>query len=179
MFLTTHAAAGVLISQRLESPVLVFFISIVVHFIMDFIPHGDENLYQEWRPKKRRRAAILGSLDLLGVLILIAVLYNTIDLPRFGLVTAGIVGSLLPDLLSHVFPFIHEKYQKKLLFRSFAFLRKKVFLLHPIVMQHNKLHKGFHHFVDEFLDYRVSPLAGIVIQVVIIIVLLATEFSTV
>ncbi len=177
MFLTTHAAAGVLISQRLESPVLVFLISIVVHFIMDFIPHGDENLYQEWRPEKRKRATVLGILDLLGVVILITVLYKTIALPRFGLVSAGIAGSLLPDLLSHAFPFIHDKYREKFIFRSLSFLRKKAFLLHPIVKRHNIWHYKFHHFVDEFLDYRISPLAGITIQVVIIAIFLVTEFS--
>lgn len=178
MFLTTHAAAGVLISQRLDSPLWVFVISIFVHFIMDFIPHGDDNLYQEWDPKKRKRASILASIDFLCVIILISVLYTTTDLPRIALVSAGLAGSLLPDLISNFFPFVHEKYQQKLIFRALYWLQKKTYLLHPFIKGNNYLHDNFHHFIDHFFDYRISPIAGFSIQIVIIAVFLISEFTT-
>ncbi|MFA5107226.1 MAG: hypothetical protein WC497_02780 [Patescibacteria group bacterium] len=176
MFLTTHAAAGVLISQRFESPVVVFFVSIVVHFIMDFIPHGDEMLYQEWDERKRRRAILLGLIDFLLVIVMIGVLYKTTELPRFALVSAGLAGSLLPDLVSHVFPWIHQKFREVFIFRSLGFLKKKIFLLHPLMERHNILHDKFHQFFDQFLDYRISPAAGLAIQVLIVVVFLISEF---
>ncbi|MBU0706921.1 hypothetical protein KKG41_00955 [Patescibacteria group bacterium] len=175
MFLTTHAAAGVLISQRFESPLVVFLLSIIVHFIMDFIPHGDENLYQPWE-SKRRRAVWFSSIDFALVVIMIMVLYNTVDLPRFALISAGLAGSLLPDLISHVFPLLHKKFREVFLFRSLGFLRKKVFLLHPIVKSNNFLHRNFHNFFDSFFDYRISAVAGFSIQILIIAVFLVSEF---
>ncbi|MDD5341740.1 MAG: hypothetical protein PHH01_02490 [Patescibacteria group bacterium] len=175
MFLTTHAAAGVLISQRFDSPLLVFFISIFAHFVMDFIPHGDENLYQEWDPKKRMRAARVSVIDFLIVVIMIMVLYRTTDLPRFGLVSAGLAGSLLPDLASNFFPLLHKKFREVFIFRSLGFLRKKIFLLHPIMKRQDIWHRWFHRFFDHFLDYRISPVAGIAIQIIIIAIFLITE----
>ncbi|MDP3964941.1 MAG: hypothetical protein Q8Q20_04805 [bacterium] len=177
MFLTTHAAAGVLISQRFESPWWIFVLSIFVHFIMDFIPHGDEQLYEEWDPRRRKRAALIGLVDFVLVVILVGALYYSVELPRFTLVIAGVGGSLAPDLISHVFPLLHEKYREKFIFRSLGFLKKKVFLLHPLVQRHNSLHYHFHHFLNNFFDYRISTMAGITIQVVIIGVFLVTEFG--
>jgi len=176
MFLTTHAAAGVLISQRFESPLVVFLLSIIVHFIMDLIPHGDENLYQEWDPAKRKRAALLSIIDFTLVVIMIMVLYNTVDLPRLALISAGLAGSLLPDLISHVFPLLHKKFREVFIFRSLGFLRRKVFLLHPIVKSNNFLHRNFHNFFDTLFDYRISAVAGFSIQFVIIAVFLISEF---
>lgn len=177
MFLTTHAAAGVLISQRVDSPLAVFFISILAHFIMDFIPHGDEMLYQEWDVRKRKRAALLGGIDFILVSFLLVLLYRHTDMPRFALISAGLAGSLLPDLVSHVFPFIHEKFREVFIFRSLGFLKKKIFLIQPIFHRQNIWHDKLHHFFDHFFDYRISALAGITLQVLIIAIFLITEFS--
>jgi hypothetical protein len=174
MFLTTHAAAGALIGQQLNSPTIAFFVSIFAHFVMDFIPHGDQTLYQEWLPDKRRRAAVLGSIDLAVAAVLVVFLFENTDPARVKVFSAAIAGSLFPDLVSHVFPFIHERFREIIVFRPLRILRSKVFLLHPLLKQHNWLHKNFHSFVDQFFDYRVSPVAGFVIQIVIMAVLLVT-----
>jgi hypothetical protein len=174
MFLTTHAAAGALISQQVHSPAIAFFISILAHFVMDFIPHGDETLYQEWIPEKHRRAIILGSIDLVVTATMVVFLFEKTDPAQVSVYSAAIAGSLFPDLVSHVFPFIHKKFREVVVFRPLKILRKKVFLLHPLLKQHNWLHKNFHSFVDNFFDYQISPAAGFTIQVVILAVLLTT-----
>lgn len=172
MFLTTHAAAGVIISQQFDSVPAVFGLSLLSHFFMDFIPHGDETLYEEWKPERRKRAAILGGIDLVLVAIMLLFLYQTTELPRIGVLSAGIAGALLPDLISHVFPYIHQRYRELVIFRPLKILKSNVFLLHPLLKQHNWLHKNFHTFVDRFFDYRISPLAGFSIQVIIIAIFL-------
>ena len=48
MFLTTHAAAGIAISHYVHNPWAVFALSFASHFVLDFIPHGDENLYGDY-----------------------------------------------------------------------------------------------------------------------------------
>jgi len=174
MFLTTHAAAGALISQHFNSPTAAFFIYIFSHFVMYFIPHGDETLYQEWLPEKHRRAIILGSIDLFVTAAMVVFLFEITDPAQVGVFSAAIAGSLFPDLVSHVFPFIHKRFREVVVFRPLKILRSKVFLLHPLLKQHNWLHKNFHSFVDNFFDYQVSPLAGFTIQIVILVVLLTT-----
>lgn len=174
MFLTTHAAAGALISQQIHSPAAAFFISILAHFVMDFIPHGDQTLYQEWLPEKRRRAIILGGIDLIATAIMVVALFEITDPAQVNVFSAAIAGSLFPDLLSNVFPFIHKTFREVVIFRPLKILRSKVFLLHPLFKQHNWLHKNFHSFVDNFFNYQVSPAAGFTIQVIILASLLVT-----
>lgn len=174
MFLATHAAAGALISQQVNSPTLAFFISILAHFVMDFIPHGDQTLYQEWLPNKRRRAILFSGIDLLVTAGMVILLFENTDPARVKVFSAAIAGSLFPDLLSNAFPFIHQTFREVVIFRPLKILRSKVFLLHPLLKQHNWLHEKFHSFVDNFFDYRISPAAGFTIQAVILVVLLIT-----
>jgi len=140
---------------------------------MDLVPHGDENLYQEWDPNKRKRAFRLSLIDFTLVIIMIIALYSTTELPRFTLVVAGLAGSLLPDLISHVFPLLHEKYREKVIFRPLRFLKKNIFLFKPLFRGNDKLHQNLHNL----FDYQISPVAGISIQLIIITLFLITEFS--
>jgi hypothetical protein len=141
---------------------------------MDFIPHGDQTLYQEWLPSKRHRAAILGFIDLATTAMMVVFLFEITDPARVSVFSAAIAGSLFPDLVSHVFPFIHRRFREVVVFRPLKILRKKAFLLHPLLKQHNWLHKNFHSFVDNFFNYRVSPATGFTIQIVILALLLVT-----
>ncbi len=112
MFLTVHAAAGIYIASTISNPWAVFTASFASHFVLDFIPHGDDKIYHddEWRvQKKYRRVLYYGLIDL-GVLTgLTLFTYQQTPVPQTGLVLLAILGSILPDFLSLLFPVIHER----------------------------------------------------------------------
>ena len=44
MFLTSHATAAVLIAEQIHSPTLAFALGWLSHYLLDAIPHGDDEL---------------------------------------------------------------------------------------------------------------------------------------
>ncbi len=112
MFLSAHAAAGIFIASKFTSPWAVFGLSFVSHFVLDFIPHGDDKIYhdEEWRVQKRYRRVLYYGLIDLGVLTGMTLFsYQHTPLADTGLMLLGILGSILPDFLSLLFPVIHER----------------------------------------------------------------------
>lgn len=147
MFLTTHAAAGLLISTHVQHPMAVFGLSFASHFILDFIPHGDEDLYhdEEWMAQKRyRRAIIVNAIDLTGLslIILWAAYHPEIAASRNMLI--GIMGGVLPDFLSFLFPVIHERLSWLFLVRWLYRLTKPTGIRY-LVRTQNWIHDVLHH----------------------------------
>lgn len=171
MFLTTHAAAGILISGYLDSPWQVFGLAFASHFVMDFIPHGDEHLYhdEEWKILKRyRRAVIVNALDLTGLFLLtIWSIHSTID-TRGSLMTIGILGSVLPDLVSYLFPVIHERLSWLFLIRWLYRLTKPTGLRY-VARTQNWIHNLLHH---DLIHKDIPFSAGLIMQAVLVIVML-------
>ncbi|MBI5466967.1 MAG: hypothetical protein HY975_02015, partial [Candidatus Kerfeldbacteria bacterium] len=147
MFLTTHAAAGIFISHYISNPYEVFGLSFASHFVLDFIPHGDEHLYHdhEWRILKQfKRPIIINSLDLIG---LTAVIFWAIYHPgdtTSRLMMVGIIGSILPDFLSYLFPILHERLSWLFLVRWLYRLTKPTGLRY-LVRGQNWIHNVLHH----------------------------------
>lgn len=171
MFLTTHAAAGIFLSQQFDNPYAVFATSFASHFILDFIPHGDENLYHdhEWKIlKKFKRAVIVNFFDLVGLFIVIFwAIYQPGD--TIGrLMMIGIIGSILPDFLSYLFPVIHERMSWLWLVRWLYRLTKPTGLRY-LVRAQDWIHHLLHH---EIIRRDISFRAGMILQIVLIIVLL-------
>lgn len=167
MLLSTHVLAGIVISQHAPNPFWAFLISLVSHYILDIIPHGDQNII-EWikrGPKKPRMFLFLAT-DLSLLFIFLVTVYLKTQLPAPKILLAAIVGSSLPDLLY----FGHEYFYKKYLYHKKTLrniLRK--YLQFERILDHNyKLHD----FLHELLHVNVSLKFGALIQLVIIILLL-------
>ncbi len=171
MFLTTHAAAGIFLSQQFDNPSLVFATSFASHFILDFIPHGDEHLYHdhEWKIlKKFKRPIIINSIDLLGlVAIIIWAMYQPGDTTG-RLMMVGIVGSILPDFLSYLFPVLHQRLSWLWLVRWLYGLTKPTGLRY-FVRGQDWIHNLLHH---EIIRSDVSLRTGLIVQVLLIITFL-------
>lgn len=171
MFLTTHAAAGILISHYIKDPYTVFGLSFASHFVLDFIPHGDEELYhdEEWQVKKRyRRAVIVNAFDVVGVALLtLWAIYNPGE-NTSRLMLIGILGSILPDFLSFLFPVVHERMSWLFLVRWLYKLTKPTGLRY-LVRGQNWIHRVLHH---DLIQRDIPFLAGLGIQVVLVAVLL-------
>lgn len=169
MFLTTHAAAGVLISHYVTNPYAVFGLSFASHFVLDFIPHGDESLYHdhEWKIlKKFKRPILVNLVDLIGLVGIIIWAINQVGDTTGRLMMIGIIGSILPDFLSYLFPIIHERLSWLFLVRWLYSLTKPTGLRYIVRLQ-NWVHKFLHH---EIIRKDIPFLAGLAMQVALVAV---------
>ncbi|MBI3963614.1 MAG: hypothetical protein HY341_01315 [Candidatus Kerfeldbacteria bacterium] len=178
MFNTTHVAVGVLISQHTETPLLAFVFGFLSHFLLDFIPHGDENLYGDEKRAQGnyRQALLVSAIDISIVVALLLFLTSTVDLPRLGQITAGIIGSILPDLLDHFLPVFHRAFRWFFVVQFLNWLQRKIHLSN-LVQQHARLHRYFHRYLPDFFHFRISAIYGITIQIVLILLFIVTEIQ--
>lgn len=154
MTLTTHAAAGILLSGITDQPVVAFLFGVGSHYILDVLPHGDEFLY--WRHVKNRRdvfALLTASCDLfaLTILLLLFLSRSTGLAPPMML---GIFGAILPDLLVT----LHTKNRKK--FREHYEGRggKIQKIYHLFLQKHYILHGNFHDLIRTPVRFRTGIL---------------------
>ncbi|MBP6944572.1 hypothetical protein KBD61_02765 [Patescibacteria group bacterium] len=151
MFITTHALLGVLLGEQFaSSPVLAFGLGLVSHFVADIIPHGDSGLYKDYASgTKMKRAIAYVTLDGLVGMLLVLALFNTgLNTHRLA-ITAGIFGSVLPDVLVALYQVFHIK------------------VLEPV----NRFHFSFHtRITDKKGDIPFG--AGVALQVFLTILLL-------
>lgn len=171
MFLTTHAAAGLFLSQQFDNPYLVFGTSFLSHFLLDFIPHGDENLYGNYTlpgHRQYRRAVFVNLVDVTALVGLTLWSIGQQDLPNTSLMMIGILGSILPDFLNHFFPIVHQRLSWLWLVRWLYAMTKPMGLRYFVRTQ-NWIHHALHH---EIIRSDVSFRTGFIIQSLFIIGLL-------
>ncbi|MFA5020801.1 MAG: hypothetical protein WC517_01940 [Patescibacteria group bacterium] len=121
MFITVHAAAGALIGTELPNPYLAFAAGVLVHFLMDIIPHGDHELGKRFfgllkkkisEEEKFKSLAAYGLVDyIILVLFLLYSIKNFYFAKDDGVVWA-IVGSIVPDLLVALYVLTRSRYLK-------------------------------------------------------------------
>ncbi len=103
MLLTVHATAGALIGQQLNNPILAFVVAFVSHFILDIIPHGDQDWIDEYKGDQKTKVKKIISIVAIDVVILLALLvsrfyYTDSFVPSLS-IASGILGGILPDFL--------------------------------------------------------------------------------
>ncbi|MFA6017702.1 MAG: hypothetical protein WCT28_02100 [Patescibacteria group bacterium] len=101
MTLTTHAAIGAAIGSAVGNPILGFVLGATSHFLVDIIPHGDNQLADLFRIHKKRRKLAVAYVTIDGVLAMYMIM--AVFLARTNgthvAFAAAVVGSVLPDLL--------------------------------------------------------------------------------
>ena len=104
MFLTVHATAAVLITQKISNPLLAFIIGFISHYILDAIPHGDDKIFERWQGKAQLRVmALVAAVDFGASLLWLNFLIDQLALAWPLAVLAAAAGSLLPDFFSGAF----------------------------------------------------------------------------
>lgn len=53
MFITPHTSAAIWVSTKVHDPFLAFILSLVSHFALDMVPHGDDNLGEDKKGKEK------------------------------------------------------------------------------------------------------------------------------
>jgi len=95
MYLTVHATAGLLIGQQLSNPLIGFFTGVLSHYILDFIPHGDEFIGKFSTKKK----LLIGSADFIVALSVGWWLISQNYLQLNPVIIFTILGTFAPDFL--------------------------------------------------------------------------------
>lgn len=115
MTLTTHAAIGAAIGSAVGNPVIGFALGAASHFLVDMIPHGDNQLADLFRIHKKRRKLAVAYVMVDGVIamyMIMAVFLVRTDGTHLAF-AAAISGSILPDLLVGLSDILRWKVLKK------------------------------------------------------------------
>lgn len=109
MILTTHALTGAAIGKYINNPLAIAGFSIVLHYTMDILKHGD--YYEEKRTLFQGFAKEFSDLLIAGALIFLICYIDKSSKSEIYLMLWGAGWSLLPDLLT----LIYDKFNIKLL----------------------------------------------------------------
>ena len=152
MYLSVHAAAGVLIGSTITNSWIAFIIGFLSHFFLDMMPHADANINSKGlnakslRKKYFDKIVALVYLEICVVMLIVAALLtNNIHLIT-GPIIWAVIGSILPDIL-----------------QALSFLRPKNKFL--------KKFNEFHHLVHYSPEKKISFVLGHVTQLAMLILI--------
>ncbi len=103
MLSTTHALAGGLIVTELKNPLLSLPLILLVHYLMDAIPHWDFGT--KIRERGRLKTAVLGIAELILAFVVSWFLFQK-NQPPSPLLWIGILLSLAPDFADSPYRFL-------------------------------------------------------------------------
>ena len=105
MLLATHSISAGVMGEKLDDPILAFLLGIVLHFVLDAIPHFDTTDAGKLTPRQLLLILIDG---LIGLMILYLIFHRSEH--RISLM-AGVAGGILPDLLDNI-PLWEKQFRK-------------------------------------------------------------------
>lgn len=158
MFLSTHALAGIIISQHVHNIPLAFGLGVLSHYLLDIIPHGDENLGDWVKEKPIRRFLTNFTIDMLFLALFIYTIRWKKEWPNPNIALAGIAGAMLPDIICY----LYEIYRLYLLrwFPNATKTIQNVTRLESFFEHHERLHQWFHNTIER----RVRMRTGLLLQ---------------
>jgi hypothetical protein len=106
MILTAHIVAGGTVGEAIGNPFIAFFVAILLHFILDAIPHFDD--VRDGKEFNFKQYLFSGSDLILSILLL---LYLKPDLSIKSPFLWGAIGGVLPDL-PNSFPLWGKAFRK-------------------------------------------------------------------
>lgn len=89
---------GVLLGQNVPTPGLAFCLGVASHFMLDLIPHGDSQLYVNYKEgHKVKKSLIYVAVDSILAIIILIYLLETTPFASRGTMVAGVIGGVCPD----------------------------------------------------------------------------------
>ena len=152
MLMAVHAGAGAVIGELSQTAFSAFTLSFLLHFLMDFIPHGDHAIVENHFQKKNRIPTytfILSDL-IVSLVFILALSFSQVSFNK-TLVLWGVFGGILPDFLVAIYQVTKVRFLKGF--------------------------NDFHYFVHDFLnvkkDKRISLASGLAMQMTLFYLLFA------
>lgn len=113
MLLSVHATVGAIIGENVGTPLLAFILGFISHFILDIIPHGDEELIKAYRNDFKNRGMLyLIIFDLISTITLLALLFLFHKISFNYTVIWGIIGGVVPDLMVAINEITHKHFSR-------------------------------------------------------------------
>lgn len=114
MYLTVHSASALVIAKFIPNPLLAFLVGLASHFVLDFVPHGDEHLIASHFPygKTIRRLFAATIIDGIIMSLLLLVYVATTPLVNYTILVASLIGAILPDLLHAIYVLVKPGWLK-------------------------------------------------------------------
>lgn len=153
MYLTIHAAAGVLIGSYINSSIVSFLIGFISHFFLDMLPHRDGHISTKGHNAKSLRKKYFNKIialvyfDLCLAIIVAAALFTNNGHFITKPIIWGMIGAILPDI-----------------FQALSFLRSK--------NRFFKKFNEFHNFIHYSPQKPISIIVGHFSQILTLIVLI-------
>lgn len=138
MLLGPHLITGAVAGEYIDNPYFAFAAGIILHFILDAIPHYDTTDDGKYT---FRQIALIFSEGIIGIIIFLFC-YKNFSVHKISFL-AGALGGIVPDIIDNV-PF----WQK--------------------IFQNNKFGKKFHSFHTWVQLIKLAPIPGIAVQYLII-----------
>jgi hypothetical protein len=113
MILATHALTGAVIGKNIENPFIIIALSLIIHFIMDGLRHGE---YFDSRIATIKTTWWKVTLDLLSGIFIIffAIYFQKTDMLKAGNILLGAFFSMFPDLLTVLYWKFHSPFLGKI-----------------------------------------------------------------
>lgn len=99
MFITPHTSLALWISTRITDPLLAFILGVVSHFVLDIIPHGDEQLGRHIKDKKQRFLYFIkvATVDLALAILLLYFFVAHGPIVNYYVLASAVFGTWIPD----------------------------------------------------------------------------------
>ncbi len=91
---------GILIGQNVPTPGLAFSLGVASHFMLDLIPHGDSQLYKNYKEGyQAKKSMIYAGVDSAVAIVILIFLLETAPYASRATIVCGVIGSIIPDFL--------------------------------------------------------------------------------
>ncbi len=150
MFLTPHTSAAIWIATKVADPFLAFLFGIISHFILDIIPHGDEELFNYKKDSKFVYFLKVALTDIaIATVIVVFYVMKKPGIDR-AIVSWAVLGAWFPDLLA-------------ISAETFKF---------KFLTWYLRIHSRIH----SLINWRYSIVYGVPFQIIVTIILLKASF---
>jgi hypothetical protein len=98
MYLTVHAASGLVIGSFISSSLLAFLVGFISHLVLDMVPHDPIEI-KRWRLGKIKKILLVELIDMPLMILTLLILTRGTNLIWTKSMAWAVVGALLLDFL--------------------------------------------------------------------------------
>ena len=116
MILATHALAGAVIGKNIDNPGLIIILSLIVHFLMDALRHGEYvEVFSENTSLKNSGWKVALDLIIGFTIVFLFTYFQKLETWQIKNIIIGVISSVFPDFITSIYwkfrwPFLKKYY---------------------------------------------------------------------